>query len=174
MGPGTFTARYFDWLYDQIEGGSYVLLCQVMHSLTFRVLVPHDENRVGDVNELRRNYIIIKGIEPLDEADLILPDATVFEVLVSMARRAEDQTLLPMQVWFGMFIENLGLRNCIDDNFLPAVRSHAVRTLQRFNDRLYRPNGQGGIFPLRNPRGDQRHIELWYQMAYYLTENEMY
>lgn len=170
---GNITTRYFDWLYDQIASGNYVLLCQVMNELTFRVMVPHDENRVGDVNELRRGFIHATRIEPLDEADLALPDATIFEVLVSLARRAEDQSGLPMQVWFGMFIENLGLRNCTDDAF-HLNRPQAVRILHRFNDRLYRPNGQGGLFPLKRPRGDQRHIELWYQLAYYLTENEMY
>jgi hypothetical protein len=173
MGPGTITTRYFDWLYDQIQGGSYVLLCQIMHETTFRVLVDYDENRVGDANELRRNFMTLTRIEPLDEADLALPDATIFEVLVCLARRAEDQTGLPMQAWFGMFIENLGLRPFIDENFAQH-RGQAVRALHRFNDRLYRPNGQGGLFPLRSPRGDQRHVELWYQMAYYLTENEMY
>lgn len=173
MGPGNIIVRYFDWLYEQIAGGNYVLLCQVMFETTFRVLVDHDENRVGDVNELRRNFISMTRIEPLDESDLALPDASIFEVLVAMARRAEDQTRLPMQVWFGMFIENLGLRNCTDENFV-LQQATASRIIQRFNDRLYRANGQGGLFPLRNPRGDQRHVELWYQMAFYLTENEMY
>lgn len=173
MGPGTITTRYFDWLYDQIQGGSYVLLTQVMHETTFRVLVSHDENRVGDVGELRQNFMSMTRIEPLDESDLMLPDATMFEVLVCLARRAEYQTNLPMQVWFGMFIENLGLRNYTDDRFAQH-RRQAVQILQRFNNRLYRPNGQGGLFPLRNPRGDQRLVELWYQMGFYLTENEMY
>src|SRR5690242_1880944 len=162
MGPGTITTRYFDWLYDQIQGGSYVLLCQVMHQTTFRVLVDYDENRVGDVTDMRRSFMSMTRIEPLDESDLILPDATVFEVLVSLSRRAEDQTNLPMQVWFGMFLENLGLRPFSDDNFAPH-RERATRIIQRFNDRHYRPNGQGGLFPLRNPRGDQRQVELWYQ-----------
>lgn len=173
MKLGAITTRYFDWLYDQIQGGNYVLLCQLMHETTFRVLVDYDENRVGDVNELRHNFMTMTRIEPLDESDLMLPDATIFEVLVCLARRAEDQTNLPMQVWFGMFIENLGLRYCTDDEFA-SHRRRAVQILQRFNDRLYRPNGQGGLFPLRNPRGDQRLVELWYQMGYYLTENEMY
>ncbi len=173
MGPGTITTRYFDWLYDQIRAGSYVLLCQIMHETTFRVLVDYDENRVGDVNELRLNFMTVTRIDPLDEDSLTRPDVTVFEILVCLARRAEDQTRLPMQVWFGMFIENLGLRSFTDDNFA-LHRRQIVQILRRFNDRLYRPNGQGGLFPLRNPRGDQRQVELWYQLGYYLTENEMY
>lgn len=171
--PGTRQARYFDWLYRMVKGGEYSKLCRLMHATTFRVLVDHDGNRVGDVAELKLNYMAMMRVDPRDEDTLTAPGASVFEVLVSLAQRMEYQTDLPIQVCFGIFIENLGLRPCVDDNF-EMNRAKAVQIIHRFNDRLYRPNGQGGLFPLRIPRGDQRRIELWYQLAYYMTENEMY
>jgi hypothetical protein len=144
-----------------------------MHATTFRVMVDHDSNRVGDVAELKLNYMTMMRIDPRDEDRLTMPDASIFEILVSLAQRMEYQTGLPIQVCFGIFLENLGLRSCADDNF-EANRQVAVRVIDRLNNRLYRPNGQGGLFPLSNPRGDQRQVELWYQLAFYMTENEMY
>jgi hypothetical protein len=174
MAPGRVQARYFDWLYRQVKAGDYAKLCHLMHQTTFRVLVAHDENRVGDVNELKLNYMTMMRIDPRDEDGLTSPDASVFEILVSLAQRMEYQTSLPIQVCFAIFLENLGLRSCNDDNFSAAHRTKATQIIKRFNDRLYRPNGQGGLFPLRKPRGDQRQVELWYQMAFYLTENEIF
>jgi hypothetical protein len=36
--------------------------------------------------------------------------------------------------------------------------------------RNYAPNGEGGFFPLENPREDQTQVELWYQMNSYVNE----
>jgi hypothetical protein len=36
--------------------------------------------------------------------------------------------------------------------------------------RTYRPNGQGGFFPLKNPQEDQTKIEIWYQLNEYVME----
>jgi hypothetical protein len=32
-------------------------------------------------------------------------------------------------------------------------------------------SGLGGMFPLEDPREDQRAIEIWYQMMAYINEN---
>ena len=36
--------------------------------------------------------------------------------------------------------------------------------------RNYAPDGQGGFFPLAWPEEDQKKVELWYQMAFYVNE----
>jgi hypothetical protein len=42
-------------------------------------------------------------------------------------------------------------------------------TCQRVINRTYGPDGSGGLFPLHKPHIlDQRRVELWYQMQYYL------
>ena len=42
-------------------------------------------------------------------------------------------------------------------------------TLERFLDRGYERNGEGGLFTVNNGR-DMRRTEIWYQMNYYLSE----
>ena len=37
--------------------------------------------------------------------------------------------------------------------------------------REYSDNGHGGLFPLKNPKKDQRKVEIWYQMTEYINEN---
>jgi hypothetical protein len=41
----------------------------------------------------------------------------------------------------------------------------------RLNRRLYTTSGYGGLFPLEEPKEDQRKVEIWYQMMAYLGEN---
>lgn len=42
---------------------------------------------------------------------------------------------------------------------------------KQLNSRYYKSDGFGGLFPLSNPMGDQRYVEVWYQMMAYLAEN---
>jgi hypothetical protein len=46
--------------------------------------------------------------------------------------------------------------------------------LHKLNNRTYSKLGKGGLFPLRSSAYDQRKVELWYQMAAFMTENHMY
>jgi len=36
--------------------------------------------------------------------------------------------------------------------------------------RTYDPDGHGGFFPLRRPKGDQTEEEIWHQMNLYVGE----
>jgi hypothetical protein len=169
--PAAVQVRYFDWLYGQIEYGNRLLLCERMHQWPFLVIIAHDENRIGDVQEMRG--IFINSHRRLDLRDLAFPDATIFEVLVCLARKAEFQTGIPFKFWFWKFMENLLLDRITDDIFARHQRM-VDQIIERFNTRTYEADGRGGIFPLRRPRKDQRYVELWYQMAEYLTENNLY
>ena len=38
-------------------------------------------------------------------------------------------------------------------------------------ERRYLEDGDGGLFPLKCPRKDQRRVEIWYQMSAWVIEN---
>jgi len=170
MRPDALTVRYFDWLYEQVNRGDYLKLCAWLHNIPFQVEIELDANRVGDVDEMRRMFM---SHHDTYYGDLHLPDATIFEILVVMAQKANFMTNGPVTAWFQRFIDNLGLGRYVDDGFESHSRQ-VDRIIGHFNNRTYRPDGQGGLFPLTRPAADQRRIELWYQMGAYLREHELY
>jgi hypothetical protein len=146
-----------------------------MHQVEFTPLIPFDENRASVASGLRHEFQQIAGcLSPDESQDLMSPKISVFEVLIGLAGQADSQIPLTVPVWFHIFIENLGLDAYTDENTRGRSSFHVEKIIHRFNNREYRPNGRGGIFPMRSPRHDQREVELWYQMGEYMTEEGMY
>jgi hypothetical protein len=67
-------------------------------------------------------------------------------------------------------LENLGLKKYNDARRIK--QEHVVDILDTFIWRTYDVNGDGGMFPVDNPREDQRHVEIWYQFCGYLMDHE--
>jgi hypothetical protein len=44
--------------------------------------------------------------------------------------------------------------------------------LDQFIWRTYDYNCNGGLFPLDDPKDDQRNVEIWYQFANYLVDKD--
>lgn len=171
---------YFRWLYDQvvpvldIEGvSSYWRVCSIMHSMIFKDLVEYDSNRIAEVTTLRDEFLMtLKRPTPHDRNDILFPDATIFEVLVMLAKRANLMVEMDLMKWFQLFLRNLRLDRFHDCYCMTGRTGGINRTLTRFNNRTYRPNGNdGGLFPLAHPTRDQRRVELWYQMGAFMNEN---
>ncbi len=161
---------YFRWLYGLIgfpfereSPFSYTSVCSRMHIFEFQATVPHDSNRIADAIELRHSYLRENG--PFTHP------ATVLEVLVALAQRAEYMGGDTTEEWFKIFIKNLGLYNHDDLACLKGKSSWSIdRKIRRFNERSYKADGEGGLFPLSKPNGDQRETELWYQLGAYINE----
>lgn len=177
------TKEYFRWMYDQVvqvndpQGlSSYWVVCARMMDFSFRDLVEHDSNRIAEATILRDEFLSTKKyVYPHDRNDLLFPDATIFEVLVALARRANFMVEMDLYKWFQLFLRNLGLDRYNDWYCSSHFIGNIDRILDRFNSRTYKPNGHhGGLFPLAHPVRDQREVELWYQMAAFMTENTMY
>jgi hypothetical protein len=174
-------SRYFRWLYDRVlpileadHYSSYGTVCSRMHDIPFKALVPNDENRVADGAELRNLFLESCGGEPLDRVHVMYPDATIFEVLVALAKRANCMIEMGEHEWFCIFLKNLRLDVYNDWYCLNHTTGRIETILRRFNDRNYLPSGRGGLFPLNRPMLDQRHVEVWYQMGAFMTEHSMY
>ena len=71
-------------------------------------------------------------------------------------------------------LSNAGLDSFSDavynDNPDFDIRRIVDIKIRRILNREYHPDGDGGLFPLMNPREDQRGVEIWYQMSAYLLE----
>jgi hypothetical protein len=127
----------------------------------YEYFVPNDDNRAQDGLDLRGRFE--------RETSITLPNlgkCTMLEFLVALSIRMNETVFDfedPDQVsdWFWELIENL-----------EVDRFDLEEIFQRLNGRKYDyDGGNGGLFPLENPREDQREIEVWYQMMAYLREN---
>lgn len=67
--------------------------------------------------------------------------------------------------WFWSMIKTLGLRSMTDDKFDDEYVSSVI---DRFLNREYAPNGDGGLFKINNCKYDLREVEIWYQLCWYL------
>lgn len=171
---------YFTWLFNltkrpstRISNHPYRCLFDQMHDTPFRWSVHNDDNRMEDGKDLRLEYLRERGIRT-STVDVVWleADASMLEVLITLSRMAAFESYSTPDQWLRVFIENLGLQHYTDQVYNAEIEHEVNEALERVITRAYHRNGQGGIFPLRRPRGDQRRIELWYQLSQYLVEGE--
>lgn len=182
--------EYFSWLYELIRDprsrASYIKLCKEMHKTNFRWYVRNDDNRYQDGLNLRQLYI---EEEHLDESHLEViyfqkGECTFFEMLVALARRMNSLTYdLKNQQdmaykWFHAMLVNTGLDRFDDSSsrypeLTPVQEAEVCDTLCVILDRTYDESGTGSLFPLEVPRRENmRETEIYYQMMYWLEEND--
>jgi hypothetical protein len=162
--------EYFRWLCLKIlerKGRIYNSLLKILYSTEFVWVVPADSHRAADGIQLRRDFRRETNTE-LDETWLAQP-ASLLEVFIAFAIRAEFQTDIPVRKWFWTFMENLHLdqfRQVTDDD---KIMINEI--LEKFTWRLYDSHGfDGGLFPVMVTENDQRERELWYQFSEYVLE----
>lgn len=170
---------YFKWLCDKIDVDAhddYFSLLQYLHRKEFFWSVPNDDNRAADGRHLREAFCR----EAYDCEDEDLSDfeaqCSVFEMLVALAEAFEFQ-MAGTKVdhgpgpWFWMFLENLDLLKHVDKKFDFTHLCIVNEKLDTFLERTYNKKGERGLFPLKNPKEDQRKVEIIYQMHAYIAEN---
>lgn len=69
--------------------------------------------------------------------------------------------------WFWSMINTLNLSGMTDDRFDEFFVKDRVNI---FLARKYEPDGQGGLFKIRNCRRDLRDVEIWTQLCWYLDQ----
>lgn len=180
----TVDEAYFEWLCHIAlrQRGKrliypYAMLCGYIHRIVFKSTVPNDDNRASEGCDLRTEFMHDPAsaghYETPSWVEFFDSPATIFEVLVALARRCDFQVELGVQEWFYIFLVNLHLEQFDDNDFAAADRIKISKKINPFNNRTYSPSGAGGIFPLKRPAQDQRKVELWYQMSAYILENNM-
>lgn len=168
--------EYFQWLCGLVQADdpdhSYWGLMDILFNTEFVWSVENDDNRAGDGLELRSEFEDLTGLECCRDEP-----CSVLEMLIALSDRidfilSEPGSMNSSVVWFWEMIENLGLGSFEDEDFFAKRapnRTHFI--LDRWLNRRFGYDGSGGIFPLREPKNDQRKAEIWYQMQAYLKEN---
>lgn len=171
--------EYFEWLFDRVCANRYVKhitfrkLLTHLHNTEFVYFIQNDENRADDGIELRYRFAITQGYE--DEYELVLDylinPCSVLEMLVALSLRCEECIMVDPEYgdrtsqWFWGMITNLGLGSMSDDRF---DEDYVIDILDRFLNRDYAPDGEGGLFTVRKIDCDLREVEIWYQLCYFL------
>lgn len=168
--------RYLDWLYAQVApvrnrnpARSFWKLAEEMFRMEFTWFVPNDDNRLADGIDLREEFVT----ETQAERDLYFMtiECSFFEMFVALCRRAEFQSTNDVYWWFRQLLDNLQIGDITDTKFNPKNAVRIQNAMRKVIDRDYLTDGFGGLFPLHNPDGDQRQVEIWYQMSAYILEN---
>lgn len=163
---------YFDWLYKLVCGKrysrdiSYKRLLRYLHNVEFTYLIPMDENRAEDGIDLRRRFASTD-----EELEYLSGPCTMLEMMVALAIRCEETIMDDASVgnrtgqWFWGMVVSLGLGAMIDSRF---DNGYVNDIIERFLNRDYEPNGDGGLFTIKGIDDDLRNIEIWVQMCWYL------
>lgn len=166
---------YFKWLYGCVESTrvkdsskTYWSLLQTMHKTEFVWFVPNDDNRILDATDLR--YLFLEYIDDTANDVWMQMGASFLEVIVALVRRLEFETGDSTSDWFWELMGNLGVQHYNDRYFDERVRTEVESILDEVIWRTYGSTGRGGLFPLKEPKQDQRNVELWYQASAYILE----
>ena len=164
---------YLRWLTPQIREPQHVPakefggLLALMFEKEFVWVVHNDANRSADGRDLRPEFCYQQDLDR--EAVDFLGPASFLEVLIGLARRLAFDAGGHCEGWAWQLLNNLELHR-LSDPFTRRKKTQAESIIDACIWRTYRPDGQGGFFPLAWPQEDQRSVELWYQMAAYIDE----
>lgn len=180
MGKDGLINEYFEWMYELVCNDkyckrlSYRKLLYFLHDVDFMYTNPMDGNRESDGIRLRYRFGQECGYEePIIAAYLDDRPCSVLEMMIALALRCETQIMDdPIEgnrtgVWFWNMIVSLGLGAMSDSRFNALTVAHII---DRFLNRNYKRNGEGGLFTVEHCDQDMRTAEIWYQMCWYLDE----
>ena len=168
--------EYFEWLCDTVCGKrysksiSYRKLLIFLYNKEFTYFVLNDDNRAKDGINLRWRYSWETGNDYDEVLACLSGPCSVLEMMVALSISCEEFMNDPQigdrtGQWFWGMIANLGLGSMNDSRF---DEQYAEDVIERFLNREYEPNGEGGLFTIRNCNRDLRTVEIWYQLCWYL------
>lgn len=171
---------YFIWLKDKVcqhdpRFNRYDNLLRWLFYHPYKFLLPRDEYRGSDGIQLRYSFGLEKNIDqPIIASELDCNQCSLLEMFAALIMRSSYYAMEnPEDKWisqtFWMILDNLDLLGETDDRFDEAYVENAIHIWEW---RLYEYDGTGGgMVHLKYPREDLTHVELWYQMMWYITEN---
>lgn len=173
---------YFNWLVSFVfnnehSRSAYNNLLTHLFQTEFRYSIPRDRNRVDDGIDLRWRFAC--DISDSETERIVISQSlsdssdtcSVLELMVALAVRCEETIMDDPSYgnrttqWFWKMISSLGLGSMTNVNY---DRQYVDRVLTRFMNRSYDPDGNGGLFTVRNCEYDMRNVEIWYQLCWYL------
>lgn len=164
---------YLNWLYELIADPKVASPARCFWNLATHLykkeyvwLIPNDDNRMEDGRFLRDEFIEDLGIDVEDDIWMNL-ECSMLEMMIALSRRLSFVGEGEPRDWFWHLIDNLDL-HISDRQKFPTSRVEEI--INTVIWRTYNRDGSGGLFPLRNPKRDQRDVEVWFQLNSYLLE----
>lgn len=166
---------YFEWMCNMLdpEKNYQKLLSTLYFKERFIPTLERDENRATDGLNLRYRFAYLSGIPyPEVAAQIDHRDCSMLEMMLALAIRCEEDITYDSYygdrtaMWFWNMVESLGLKEMDDWHF---YEDHVHKTIEWFLSRQYLPDGEGGLFTIKNTKEDLRQIEIWNQMCRYLN-----
>ena len=105
--------------------------------------------------------------------DILDGPCSVLEMMIALAIRCEENIMDDPNIgdrtsqWFWGMVVNLGLGSMVDCRF---DKQFVDETIRIFLNRKYAPNGNGGLFTIRDCDKDLRKVEIWHQLCWYLDK----
>ena len=175
--------EYLCYLMNRVQiiaagDNGYFHLCSTMMEYHFLPIVYMDENRSYECKALRNDFA--DGYDPdcIDILDEIYGEyGTMMELLVVLSEKMQYNLMdseyeADSSQWFKEMLQNSGLYECCNRSYeQEGYEEYVIDILDRINYRKYGFDGEGGLFPLRWARQDQRYSELIVQMNNYIEEN---
>ena len=158
----------------------YSILCESLMEYTFLPIMSMDENRCYECRSLRRDFADGYDEDAGDILDGLCGEyGTMMELLIVLSEKieyemADSEYEAGTGKWFKELLQNCGLIKCCNSwygQYKEQGSAEVIDILDTINYRNYRWDGEGGLFPLRWPKADQRYAELIIQMNNYIEEN---
>lgn len=170
--------KYFEWLCDKVitedSNVKYSKLMSCLYDCIFIPVMYMDENRAEDGKNLRYRFGRENDIPSsaiLMELDNDNFPCSMLEMMIALSIRCEETIMTDEEYgdrtgeWFWNMIVSLGLGTMNDSRF---DEKYVNIVVDRFINRQYKRNGEGGLFTIDRIKKDMRKIEIWYQMCWYL------
>lgn len=161
---------YYMWLLSKVDDGrgvceKYERLLDYLFSTSYEYAFKLDSNRAASGLNQRSIYALQAGLY-LD--DVHYGECTVLEMLIGLSEDLAFNTQTTSHEWFWLFVFNLGLAMQDNERY---DENYIYKRLRTWMDHEYSENGEGSLFPLKNPKSNCRNMEVWDQMNAYLVEN---
>lgn len=168
---------YYEWVCSLVGGKrsrviTYHKLLEHLYNTEFVWSIPKDANRAEDGKDLRWRYTLDR-LHSREIPECLDGPCSVLEMLIALALRCEETIMDDPRYgnrsgqWFWEMIGNLGLTSLTDDKYDKRL---AQGIINRFLNRDYEPNGEGGLFVIRHCDDDLRRVEIWVQMLWHLND----
>lgn len=148
-----------------VSGSPSLILFEILDSVEFRELVANDGNRISDIRDMRFQWLYAVGRESW-ELDDKPPSALELMIICAQTMSflckglVEDSSVTR---WFNEMMWNVEVLIDFNMEDLRWAVEIAIR-------RKYDYAGNGSFFPLKEPREDQREVEIWSQLNAYIIE----
>lgn len=172
--------EYFDWVYHLVcddkyyKKLSYFKLLNALYDTQFYYFIERDANVADAGLQLRYRFAYRRGYSrELIEKEIDIRPCSVLEMMVALSMSIEENIMDDPSYgnrigqWFWNMIVNLGLGSMDDTKF---DYNYYIFVINRFMNREYEKNGEGGLFTVNNATKDMRDVEIWYQAMWYLDE----